>query len=72
MKLVNPKYSHPKFNKVANTINVTPKLLNKNGSGNKTTNQKNILTLVRLNPLTDGNIGIFANEYSSLRLIAKA
>lgn len=49
-----------------------PKLDNKNGNGNKNTNQINILTLVRLKPFTEGNIGIFANEYSSLRLIAKA
>ena len=30
------------------------------------TNHINILILVRLNPLTDGNMGILANEYSSL------
>ena len=65
-------YNHPKFNSEANTINVTPKLLNKNGNGNNNTSQMNILTLVRLKPLTEGNIGILANEYSSLRLIANA
>ena len=42
---------HPRFNKVANTTNVVPKLDNKNGNGNKNTNQINILTLVRLKPL---------------------
>ena len=31
-----------------------------------------MLTLVRLKPFTDGNIGIFASAYSSLRLIARA
>ena len=38
----------------------------------KRSNHINILILVRLNPLTDGNMGILANEYSSLRLIARA
>ena len=43
------------------------RLDNRNGSGSKKTNHINILILVRLNPLTDGNMGILANEYSSLR-----
>ena len=64
--------SHPKFNKVANTINVVPKLVKKNGKGNKQTSQKNMLTRVLLIPLTDGNIGMLANAYSSFLLIAKA
>ena len=63
--------SHPKFNKVANTINVVPKLVKKNGKGNKQTSQKNMLTRVLLIPLTDG-IGMLANAYSSFLLIAKA
>ena len=54
------------------TTKVTPKFDNKNGNGNKNINQINMLILVRLKPLTDGNIGIFANEYSSLRLMANA
>ena len=61
--------NHPRLSNVAMTTNVTPKPDNKNGKGNKNTNQMNMLILVRLKPLTDGNIGILANEYSSLLLI---
>ena len=61
------KANHPRLSNVAMTTKVTPKFDNKNGNGNKNINQINMLILVRLKPLTDGNIGIFANEYSSLR-----
>mgnify|MGYP007121498986 FL=1 len=72
LKVVNPNANHPRLSNVAMTTNVTPKPDNKNGKGNKNTNQMNMLILVRLKPLTDGNIGILANEYSSLLLIASA
>ncbi len=70
--LLNLMHPYPKFNNVANTTNTTPKFISNKGTGNKIINQINILTRVRLKPLTDGNIGIFASAYSSLRLIAKA
>ena len=72
LNVVKPKANHPKLSSVAITTKVTPKLDNKNGNGNNNTNQINMLTLVRLKPFTDGNIGIFASAYSSLRLIARA
>ncbi len=54
-----------KFNNVANTTNTTPKFISNKGTGNKIINDRNILTRVRLKPLTHGNIGIFASAYSN-------